>query len=129
MCADRGVYTRRPPCCRKGFKRRVGRPIGGGTGRERGREIHREEWGGPEPFVVRMNEETVKSTAEQRSTGGNPVSEGTLRTLGELEQHFERIKKLHAQTAQRESDLEQLASEVDRRTREIESRAAELEGK
>jgi hypothetical protein len=77
-----------------------------------------------------MKEEAVKTTADGTGTAAaGPAGDVALRTLGELEQHFERIKKLHAQTAQRESELEGLAAQVDARTREIESRAADLDAK
>lgn len=75
-----------------------------------------------------MNEEAVKSAADQK-TGASRSTDGALRTLGELEQHFERIKKLHAATAEREAELEQISAQVQARTLEVEARAAALDRK
>src|SRR5262249_30278244 len=59
--------------------------------------------------AFRMSEDQSKSTVQQQKhageSGASAAGEGTLRNFAELEQHFDRIKTLHAQTAQRETEL------------------------
>lgn len=76
-----------------------------------------------------MSEETTKPTQKSGAGAGgaSAAGEGTLHNFAELEQHFERIKKLHAQTAAREAELERLSAEVAKRTKELDARAAELD--
>lgn len=76
-----------------------------------------------------MSQDPTKTTDHpkaQTGQGSTPSAEVALRTFAELEQHFDSLKRLHAQTAERETELARAAADVERRTREIESRAAEL---